>query len=161
MSHADHCPLSTPQVSLPTYRHGLPAYYVLAVSEASSNLARYDGVRYGLRDHDAKELNVRWWSHATIELLHLSSRLWVVLRVPSVMRVWVLARPARSALSPMTQCGAHVWCHTPTPPKTTLTPAPHTFPHSQSHSRPPTSYISTPLARPCTRAVGNQVWVRR
>ena len=37
------------QVSLPELELALPAYYVLAVSEASSNLARYDGVRYGLR----------------------------------------------------------------------------------------------------------------
>jgi aspartyl-tRNA(Asn)/glutamyl-tRNA(Gln) amidotransferase subunit A len=37
------------QVSLPTFDLGLPAYYVLALSEASSNLSRYDGVRYGQR----------------------------------------------------------------------------------------------------------------
>lgn len=37
------------QVSLPELDLALPAYYVLAVSEASSNLARYDGVRYGLQ----------------------------------------------------------------------------------------------------------------
>ena len=37
------------QVSMPELDMALPAYYVLAVSEASSNLARYDGVRYGLR----------------------------------------------------------------------------------------------------------------
>jgi aspartyl-tRNA(Asn)/glutamyl-tRNA(Gln) amidotransferase subunit A len=37
------------EVSLPTAPVGLPAYYLIAPSEASSNLARFDGVRYGLR----------------------------------------------------------------------------------------------------------------
>ena len=36
-------------ISLPNTRHALPAYYIVAPAEASSNLARYDGVRYGLR----------------------------------------------------------------------------------------------------------------
>ena len=36
-------------VSLPNAPYGLPAYYLIAPSEASSNLARFDGVRYGLR----------------------------------------------------------------------------------------------------------------
>jgi aspartyl-tRNA(Asn)/glutamyl-tRNA(Gln) amidotransferase subunit A len=34
-------------VSFPSFRYGLSAYYVLALSEASSNLSRYDGIRYG------------------------------------------------------------------------------------------------------------------
>ena len=37
-------------------RYALPAYYVVAPAEASSNLARYDGMRYGLRV-DGKDLN--------------------------------------------------------------------------------------------------------
>jgi aspartyl-tRNA(Asn)/glutamyl-tRNA(Gln) amidotransferase subunit A len=37
------------EISLPATRHALPAYYIVAPAEASSNLARYDGVRYGLR----------------------------------------------------------------------------------------------------------------
>ena len=40
------------EISLPHAEHGLAAYYVLAPAEASANLARYDGVRYGMRAGD-------------------------------------------------------------------------------------------------------------
>ncbi len=43
-------------VSCPRFRYGLPTYYILAPSEASSNLARYDGVKYGFRAEGAENL---------------------------------------------------------------------------------------------------------
>lgn len=44
------------EVSIPSFKYSLPAYYIIALSEASSNLARYDGVRYGYRASGAKDI---------------------------------------------------------------------------------------------------------
>jgi len=43
-------------ISCPRFRYGLPTYYIIALSEASANLARYDGVKYGFRHPDADNL---------------------------------------------------------------------------------------------------------
>lgn len=44
------------EVSLPHSEYALPAYYIVAPAEASANLARFDGVRYGLRDFQAENV---------------------------------------------------------------------------------------------------------
>ncbi|KAJ9686042.1 hypothetical protein PVL29_015093 [Vitis rotundifolia] len=46
-SHLEELGCTVTEVSLPSFSLGLPAYYILASSESSSNLSRYDGVRYG------------------------------------------------------------------------------------------------------------------
>jgi aspartyl-tRNA(Asn)/glutamyl-tRNA(Gln) amidotransferase subunit A len=51
-------------VGLPHARYGIPVYYLVATAEASANLARYDGVRYGVRAGEA----------ATIEQMYLRTR---------------------------------------------------------------------------------------
>jgi len=45
------------EVSLPSLVHAIPAYYVLALAEASSNLSRFDGVRFGYRCESPKNLD--------------------------------------------------------------------------------------------------------
>lgn len=44
------------EVSLPHSKYGIPAYYIIASSEASSNLQRFDGIRYGYRAQDVANL---------------------------------------------------------------------------------------------------------
>lgn len=44
------------EISCPRFRYGLPSYYIIAPSEVSANLARYDGVKYGFRTPEAENL---------------------------------------------------------------------------------------------------------
>jgi len=49
IEHAKDCGAEIVEISLPHTNYALPTYYIVAPAEASSNLARYDGVKYGFR----------------------------------------------------------------------------------------------------------------
>ncbi len=49
IEYAKDCGAEIVDISLPHTNYALPAYYIVAPAEASSNLARYDGVKYGFR----------------------------------------------------------------------------------------------------------------
>jgi aspartyl-tRNA(Asn)/glutamyl-tRNA(Gln) amidotransferase subunit A len=50
IAHLESMGAEIHEISCPRFRYGLPTYYIIAPSEASANLARYDGVKYGLRE---------------------------------------------------------------------------------------------------------------
>ena len=56
ISHYEKMGAKIVEVSLPNTRLSIPAYYVIAPAEASSNLSRYDGVRYGFRAKEYEDL---------------------------------------------------------------------------------------------------------
>jgi len=56
LKHYERLGASIDEVSLPRLKYALAAYYLIATSEASSNLARFDGVRYGHRSSQAASL---------------------------------------------------------------------------------------------------------
>jgi aspartyl-tRNA(Asn)/glutamyl-tRNA(Gln) amidotransferase subunit A len=58
ITHIEELGGAVEEIELPHARHGIAAYYVIAPAEASANLARYDGVRYGPRSGDGDLLSL-------------------------------------------------------------------------------------------------------
>lgn len=58
IDHLKSCGVEFKEVSLPSIRHGVSTYYIIAPAEASSNLARFDGIRYGLREEGQGHIDV-------------------------------------------------------------------------------------------------------
>jgi aspartyl-tRNA(Asn)/glutamyl-tRNA(Gln) amidotransferase subunit A len=56
IAHFETLGAAVVELSCPRFAYGVPTYYIIAPSEASANLARYDGVKYGLRQPEAKTL---------------------------------------------------------------------------------------------------------
>lgn len=50
------------EVSMPTFKHALPVYYIVATAEASANLARYDGVKFGYRSKNSPDLLTMYYN---------------------------------------------------------------------------------------------------
>lgn len=70
-AHMESLGAEIEEIGLSSFELGLPAYYVIALSEASSNLSRYDGVRYGQTAadaHDLRELYLSSRSHMGAEV---------------------------------------------------------------------------------------------
>jgi aspartyl-tRNA(Asn)/glutamyl-tRNA(Gln) amidotransferase subunit A len=57
VEHLKKSGIEVEEISIPEIEYALAAYYIIVPAEISSNLARYDGIRYGYRTEDAKDLN--------------------------------------------------------------------------------------------------------
>lgn len=56
IKHLEQLNVTIKPVSLPHTKYAVPTYYLIVPSEISSNMAKYDGIKYGFRAHDAEEL---------------------------------------------------------------------------------------------------------
>ena len=89
------------EVSLPHTEYAVAVYYLLATAEASSNLARYDGVKYGYRNPEAKELLEMYYTSRAQGLgaeVRRRIMLGTYARPPAIMKP-ITARPPRSGPS--------------------------------------------------------------